>query len=281
MLSDQVGGVRLPAGLRPAAAADLDHVLDLLISVGLPTAGVGEVFDRFVVATRNELVVGVAGLEVAETSGLLRSVAVAESERGRGTGLALIARIIADARQLDLDDIWLLTETAAPLFSRLGFRVRSRQEAPAGIAATGEFRTCCPESAAVMSRRVRPIRVLVLCTANSARSQIAEALLHHRLGDRVVAASAGTAPSGEVHPLAVAVLAERGISWEGRRSKGMDEVGGRWDLAITVCDGARESCPVVPAPRHLHWGMPDPAGAGIEQFRDVADRLERLIDSLD
>lgn len=281
MLSDLEGGVRLPAGLRPAGPADLERVLDLLVASGLPTMGVAAAFDRFVVATRDGRVVGTAGLEVVGSSALLRSVAVAEGERGNGTGQALIGRMIAEAGRLGLDDLWLLTETAAPLFRRFGFRERDRAEVAPAVAATEEFRCCCPVGAKLMSRRVGPRRILVLCTANSARSQIAEALLRHRLGDRVIAASAGTAPGEGPHPLAVAVLAERGISWEGRRSKGIDEVGDRWDLVITVCDGARNSCPVVPAPARLHWGMPDPAGGGIERFRELADRLERLVDTLD
>jgi arsenate reductase len=131
-----------------------------------------------------------------------------------------------------------------------------------------------------MSRRATPLRVLVLCTANSARSQIAEALIGHQLGDQVVVASAGTAPGNGPHPHAIAALAERGIAWQGKRSKSIDEVPGPWDLAITVCDGAREACPVLPGVRMLHWGLPDPAGHGIEAFRRTADELEQLIQGL-
>ncbi|MBA2292662.1 MAG: arsenate reductase ArsC [Gemmatimonadales bacterium] len=121
-------------------------------------------------------------------------------------------------------------------------------------------------------------RVLVLCTANAARSQIAEALFVTIGGTRVDVASAGSNPGAGPHPLAVAVLAERGIAWHDRTSKGIDSMIDRqWDLVITVCDNAREACPVIPGSRMLHWGLPDPADAGIEAFRDVAAELERRI----
>ncbi len=124
-------------------------------------------------------------------------------------------------------------------------------------------------------------RVLVLCTANAARSQIAEALFATIGGTHVEVASAGSVPGSGPHPLAVDVLAERGIAWQGRTSKGIDAVIDRpWDLVITVCDNASEACPVIPGARMLHWGLPDPAGAGIQAFRDIAAELERRIRAL-
>jgi arsenate reductase len=106
-----------------------------------------------------------------------------------------------------------------------------------------------------------PFRVVVLCTGNSARSQIAEALFATLGEGRVSAASAGTRPAPAVHPLAVSTLAEHGIPWQGRVPKTLDSLAGeRYDLAITVCDAAAEACPVFPgAPAQAHWGLPDPA----------------------
>ncbi|HRP07132.1 MAG TPA: arsenic resistance N-acetyltransferase ArsN2 [Gemmatimonadales bacterium] len=277
LLNRGEGGARLPAGLRPATPADRDAVLGLLTDAGLPVAGIGPDLVGFVVASRGTEVVGAGGLELAGGDALLRSLVVRADERGNGTGLALISRLLSDARRRGVASIWLLTETAAPLFARFGFRARARADAPEAIRATAEFASCCPSSAVAMSRRATPLRVLVLCTGNTARSQIAEALLGHTLGDQVVAASAGTSPGNGPHPLAVAVLAERGIEWAERRSKSVDEVPGPWDLVITVCDGARESCPVLPGARMIHWGLPDPAGQGVEAFRAVADELERRI----
>lgn len=104
-------------------------------------------------------------------------------------------------------------------------------------------------------------RILVLCTGNSARSQIAEALLQARGAGRIESGSAGSHPAPRVNPWAERVLAEAGIPWGGRRPKGLDAVAGeRWDIVLTVCDNARDACPVLPGvPILAHWGMPDPA----------------------
>ena len=105
-----------------------------------------------------------------------------------------------------------------------------------------------------------PIRVLFVCTGNSARSQIAEALLGTLGGDRFEVASAGTAPVG-VNPYAIRVLASRGIDWSGAESKTLDRyLGQPWDYVITVGDRARQACPNFPGDyNRLHWGLDDPA----------------------
>jgi protein-tyrosine-phosphatase len=105
-----------------------------------------------------------------------------------------------------------------------------------------------------------PKRVLFLCTENSARSQMAEALLRHLSHGQVEVYSAGSHPS-QVHPLALAVLQERGISTEGLRSKSLNEfVGQSFDVIVTVCDRVREACPTFPGdPDRIHWSFADPA----------------------
>ncbi|MGH2465427.1 MAG: MerR family transcriptional regulator [Candidatus Limnocylindrales bacterium] len=106
----------------------------------------------------------------------------------------------------------------------------------------------------------KPIRVLFVCTGNSARSQMAEALLERIGGPDFDAVSAGTIPRG-VNPFALRVLSEAGIDWSGARSKSVDEfIGEPFDYVITVCDRARQSCPVFPGQYNsLHWGLDDPA----------------------
>ena len=127
-------------------------------------------------------------------------------------------------------------------------------------------------------------RVLFLCTHNSCRSQLAEALANHLWGDRVQAASAGTAPTS-VHPRVLQVLQEMGIDTAGLRSKGLEDFDGRtFDYAITLCANAERSCPTVFGKvKRVHIGFPDPSGAtGTEEerlavFRRLRDEIkERL-----
>ena len=120
-----------------------------------------------------------------------------------------------------------------------------------------------------------PVRILVVCTGNAARSQMAEAFLARIPG--IAAASAGTHPAG-VHPLTVRALAEVGIDWSGASSTSITEMLDQdWDLVLTVCDNAREACPVVPgAKRTAHEGFPDPAAArGTDEDRLAAFRTIR------
>jgi arsenate reductase len=126
--------------------------------------------------------------------------------------------------------------------------------------------------------RTVPIRVLFVCLHNSARSQIAEALLREFGGQRFHVRSAGTDVTG-VHPLAVRVLAEIGIDWSEARSKPVAEfTDEHWDYVITVCDRARARCPVPMSwsDNVLHWGLDDPAEVdGPEQERLAAFRRTR------
>ena len=115
----------------------------------------------------------------------------------------------------------------------------------------------------------RPIRVLVVCTGNSARSLMAEALIRHKGGDAFEVHSAGTEPRG-VNPLTLKILAEAGIDASWARSKSVTEyLGQQFDYVLTVCDEARQVCPVFPGVHEsLHWGYEDPAEAtGSEEER--------------
>jgi arsenate reductase len=114
-----------------------------------------------------------------------------------------------------------------------------------------------------------PIRVLFVCTGNSARSIMAEALLRHHGGSQFEVHSAGTDPRG-VNPLTLRVLAEAGMDAEWARSKSVNEfLGQAFDYVVTVCDQARQVCPVFPGVHEsLHWGYEDPAEAtGTEEER--------------
>jgi len=124
------------------------------------------------------------------------------------------------------------------------------------------------------------VRVLILCTGNSARSQMAEGLLRHDAGDACEVFSAGTNPN-QVRPEAIAVMREVGIDISGHRSKSVDEFAGQdFDYVITVCDNAKQTCPVFSAKtKHIHWSIEDPAAVpGSEEkrlsvFRRIRDQL--------
>lgn len=139
-----------------------------------------------------------------------------------------------------------------------------------------------------MTDIARRFRILILCTGNSARSQIAEALLARKGADRFQVASAGSRPADRVNPFAVQVLAEAGIDWSGRSPKGLEGLDREpWDFVITVCDRAKEACPIFPGqPIMAHWGMPDPAEVEGEDetklraFRETLMVLNRRIDLL-
>jgi arsenate reductase (thioredoxin) len=130
-------------------------------------------------------------------------------------------------------------------------------------------------------------RVLFLCTGNSCRSQIAEAIVNAHLGDRWEAFSAGSHPVGYVHPLALKALSELGIHHHGR-SKSMDEFRGQsFDVVVTLCNQADDECPVwLGKGRMLHQPFPDPAcvtgseDEKLEAFRDVRDGIAKEIAAL-
>jgi ArsR family transcriptional regulator, arsenate/arsenite/antimonite-responsive transcriptional repressor / arsenate reductase (thioredoxin) len=134
---------------------------------------------------------------------------------------------------------------------------------------------------AAVQRRGRRPRVLFLCTGNSARSQIAEAVLEHLSGHAIEACSAGSHPK-PLHANAVRVMARRGIDISANTSKHLDEfVASRFDQVITLCDKVREVCPEFPGPPEaVHWSIPDPGAAGDSEeesysaFERVAADLE-------
>lgn len=175
----------------------------------------------------------------------------------RGAGLVVARQSSADRRdtyyRLDLRRCADLLSGVAPALQP-GLRM--------GLSAFG--------SADGRARGRRPA-VLFLCTGNSARSQMAEALLEHHAGAAIAARSAGSHPK-PLHPLAVRALAERGIDISNRASKHLDRFRQkRFDRVITLCDKVRETCPEFPGATDMaHWSMPDPAAVP----NTVADRAE-------
>jgi arsenate reductase len=179
----------------------------------------------------------------------LRRLGLGPEDAGR------LARLCLQQRGVDLDLAPLLAEQRAAIARQRRDLDRLEGELldlELTIAAAGRARRNRPVA--------DPIRVLFVCTHNSARSQIAEALLRHYGGADFEAVSAGTEATS-VRPEAVAVLAEVGVDWSGARSKTITEfLDQQFDYVVTVCDRARATCPVFPGSANsLHWSLDDPS----------------------
>lgn len=124
-----------------------------------------------------------------------------------------------------------------------------------------------------------PPSILFVCIENSCRSQMAEGFAKALGGDRIAAYSAGSRPSGRVNPRAIRFMAEKAVDLNGQRSKGLGELPAlRWDYVVTM--GCGDECPFLPARHRLDWDLPDPKHLDDESFRNVRDRIERLVQDL-
>lgn len=133
-------------------------------------------------------------------------------------------------------------------------------------------------------------RILFLCTGNSARSIMAEAIANQLFGDRIEASSAGSEPKTEAHPMTIATLARHGLSAETLKPESWQEYADReFDLVVTLCDSAaRQRCPVFPGgPPKAHWGFPDPPEADVPDlafsrvFEGIREAIERFVKAAD
>jgi arsenate reductase len=130
------------------------------------------------------------------------------------------------------------------------------------------------------------LKVLFLCTGNSARSQIAEALLNHKGKDRIIGYSAGSDPENEINPYAIEVMNAMGIDISGLKPKSLNLFADEYfDFVITLCDRARNQCPFIPSPSiHMHWGFADPKyfkGTDeeiVRQLKTITNEIARRID---
>lgn len=192
----------------------------------------------------------------------------------RGVGLIRDRRSSADARdvyyRVDLDRL-------AQLYSEAGDMLYP------GLGATSQNQQTNTASAAQGRKLTKPLRVLFLCTHNSARSQLAEALLRQMGGDQVEVYSAGSMPT-EIHPDAVAVLNELRIDPSSLYAKSLDRfIGEPFDYIITVCDRVRDICPAFPGdPNQIHWSIADPVVVEDPErrqqaFHEVARELQTRI----
>jgi amino-acid N-acetyltransferase len=142
--------------MRRATPHDWPNVVALLLKADLPLAGAEEHLSDFFLAERDGILIGTAGLERYGNTALLRSVAVAPTERGQGLGQTLVQQAIAEAAALGLCQVVLLTTTAADFFLHFGFRTIQRTYMPVAAQASIEFQEACPASATVMSLLLEP-----------------------------------------------------------------------------------------------------------------------------
>ncbi|HTO53061.1 MAG TPA: MarR family transcriptional regulator [Myxococcota bacterium] len=206
---------------------------------------------------------------------------VAELVERLGSTQNLVSYHLAELRKSGLVTSRRSSADARDSYYRFDVRRCGELLAAAGSALTPALRLEPRPAKAAASGRRRPI-VLFLCTGNSARSQMAEALLEHASAGGVRARSAGSQPKS-LHPLAVQVMRERGIDISANRTKHLDRfVGTRFDRVITLCDKVREVCPEFrDGPARSHWSMADPsaapAGESYPAFLRTADELEDRI----
>ena len=200
--------------------------------------------------------------ELCELAGRRQSLVSYHLRQLRDAGLVSMRRSTADGR-----DTYYVLDLA-----RCGELLSS--------AGTALHPGLAPGPRAARERGYAPARVLFLCTGNSARSQIAEALAEHISGGTVSAASAGSHPK-PLHPNAARVMRERGIDIAGRRSKHVGEFAGQhFDYVISLCDRVREICPEFPGgPELIHWSIPDPAREPGSD-REILPAFERTVDEL-
>jgi amino-acid N-acetyltransferase len=145
----------LPPTIAAATPADLPAIFQLLDDNRLPRAGLAAHVATTLVAWEDGAVVGTAALELYGTAALLRSVAVRSARRGQGLGQALTTAALDLGRQRGVATVYLLTETAAGFFPKLGFRPIARADVDAAVLGSAEFTTACPASALVMVRSLR------------------------------------------------------------------------------------------------------------------------------
>jgi arsenate reductase len=288
------------ARIRPATPADFGDILALLSAASLPTQDLGNARPvHFWVAERDGRIEGAGGLEQYGDAALLRSLVVAPTLRGTGLGIALVETLEDAARAMGISQLVLLTRTARTFFEHRGYSVIPRETAPDAVRTSAEFRVFCPAPAVCMTKSLdrattatpgtSVMRVLFLCTGNSCRSILGEATFNHLAPAEWNAMSAGSKPTGKVHPRSLALLAHEGIGTEGYYSKSWDDLPQTPDIVITVCaSAAGETCPVYLGPvLRTHWGVDDPAHATgtdaeidaqfFSAYRTLRNRIEAFL----
>ena len=262
-----------------ATDRDLPTVRRLLESLGLPLDGIDDHVGTLLVAREDGQIVGTAGLEMYADAALLRSVAVDPTQQGRRIGHQLTDAALRLARTRGVATVYLLTTTAERFFPKFGFEQIAREEVPAAVQSSVEFRGACPASATVMRKRLVDT-VLFACVHNAGRSQMAAAWFNRFAdGEKARAISAGTQPAAQVHPEVVATMREVGIDLADTTPVRLtQEVAGRAQMLVTM--GCGDACPVVPGLKRDDWPLADPKGRSIDAVRTIRDQIRELVRAL-
>jgi arsenate reductase len=262
-----------------ATDRDLPAVRRLLERLRLPLDGVDDHVRTLLVAREDGQIVGTAGLEVYADAALLRSVAVGPTQQGRRIGHQLTDAALRLARTRGVATVYLLTTTAERFFPKFGFEQIAREEVPAAVRSSVEFRSACPTSATVMRKRLVDT-VLFACVHNAGRSQMAAAWFNRFAdGEKARAISAGTQPAAQVHPEVVATMREVGIDLAGTTPiKLTQDVADRAQMLVTM--GCGDECPFVPGMKRDDWPLEDPRGRSIEAVREIRDQVRERVRAL-
>lgn len=234
--------------IRTATKDDQARIVELLQASELPTSDLADCQPEFVLIEDGAELVGTGGIQILGDVALLRSVAILKNKQKSGLGSSLLSELERHAAARGIHELVLLTQTAEAFFAHHGYVRVDRASVPSSIQSTAEFRSLCPASAVCMSKHLVS-NVLFLCTGNSARSILAEALVNRLGAGKFKAFSAGSHPKGAVHPVALELLEQMQFPTRNLRSKSWDEFATPsapvLDFVFTVCDNAAgELCPV-------------------------------------
>jgi arsenate reductase len=273
-----------PITIRPATQADFRIVCELLQSEQLPTIDLRPDLQHFFLAIDKDQPIGLIGLDFYGINGLLRSMVVLPPYRNQGVAGRLIDTLEAQARDLGIRQLYLITNTAENYFRQKGFARIQPGVLPADLAMAPEFNGLCPASSAIMTRPVQADtqkkKFLFVCVENSNRSQMSQAFAKILGGDQVEAFSAGSRPSGIVNPKAIAAMKALGYDLSTHDSKSLDEVKAHAPFDAVITMGCGDACPWMPAKSFIDWQIPDPKHLEPQEFNQVRDFIREKVKEL-
>lgn len=273
-----------PITIRPATQADFRIVCELLQSEQLPTIDLQPDLQHFFLAIEKGQPIGLIGLDHYGENGLLRSMVVLPPYRNQGVAGRLIETLEAQARDLGIGHLYLITNTAETYFQQKGFARIQPADLPPDLAMAPEFNGLCPASSAIMMRPVQAApqkkKLLFVCVENANRSQMSQAFAKILGGDQVEAFSAGSRPSGIVNPKAIAAMKALGYDLTTHDSKSLDEVKAYAPFDAVVTMGCGDACPWMPAKSFIDWQIPDPKHMEPQEFNQVRDFIREKIREL-